>query len=159
MSSPHVAGAGALLTQARPDWSPAQQQSALMTTARPTVLNHDGTPATPYAQGSGHIDVGAAAMAGLLFDETVANYLAANPAEGGDPKTLNLPSFADSQCLGTCSWQRTATVPDNADGTRSGGVTWTATATADAGPGARRHARPGAPCRPATAWPSRCPPT
>ena len=53
MASPHVAGAGALLTQARPDWSPAQKQSALMTTARTTVLNYDGTPATPYEQGSG----------------------------------------------------------------------------------------------------------
>jgi uncharacterized repeat protein (TIGR01451 family) len=133
MSSPHVAGAGALLTQARPDWTPAQQQSALMTTARPTVVNHDGEPATPYAQGSGHIDVGAAAMAGLLFDETVANYLAANPAEGGDPKTLNLPSFANSQCLATCSWQRTATVPDNADAPVPSGVTWTASTTADVG--------------------------
>ena len=51
MSSPHVAGAGALLSQARPDWSPAEAQSALMTTAVPTVLNHDGTPATPYAAG------------------------------------------------------------------------------------------------------------
>ncbi len=100
MASPHAAGAGALLTQARPGWTPAQLQSALMTTARNTVLNHDGEPATPYAQGSGHIDVGAAAMAGLLFDATLDDYLAANPAEGGDPKTLNLPSFADSQCLG-----------------------------------------------------------
>ena len=115
MASPHAAGAGALLTQARPGWTPAQLQSALMTTARNTVLNHDGEPATPYAQGSGHIDVGAAAMAGLLFDETLDNYLAANPAEGGDPKTLNLPSFADSQCLGTCSWHRIATVPDDAE--------------------------------------------
>ena len=129
MSSPHVAGAGALLSQARPTWTPAQQQSALMTTARPTVLNHDGEPATPYAQGSGHIDVGAAVMAGLLFDETFANYVAANPEEGGDPKTLNLPSFADSQCLAECSWARIATVPT---GTPAG-VTWTATTAADLG--------------------------
>lgn len=91
MSSPHVAGAGALLTQARPDWTPAQAQSALMTTARHTVTNHNGQPATPYAQGAGHIDIGAAVLAGLLFDETHANYLAAIPAEGGDPKTLNRP--------------------------------------------------------------------
>ena len=90
MASPHAAGAGALMTQARPGWTPAQMQSALMTTARSTILNHDGTPATPYAQGSGGINVGAAIMAGLLFDETPANYEAVNPAEGGDPKTLNL---------------------------------------------------------------------
>ena len=133
MASPHGAGAGALMSQARPDWTPAQAQSALMTTARTTILNHDGTPATPYAQGSGRINVAAAVMAGLLFDETPANYVAANPAEGGDPKTLNLPSFADGQCLGTCSWQRTATVPINAAAPVPAGVTWTATATSDAG--------------------------
>jgi uncharacterized repeat protein (TIGR01451 family) len=133
MSSPHVAGAGALLSQARPHWTPAQMQSALMTTARPTVLNHDGEPATPYAQGSGHVDVGAAARAGLLFDETFADYLAANPDQGGDPKTINLPSFANSQCLPTCSWTRTATVPVNPDGPVPSGVTWTATANTDDG--------------------------
>ena len=116
MASPHVAGAGALLTQARPDWSPAQMQSALMTTARPTVVDFDGTPATPYEQGAGAVNVGLAAMAGLLFDETLANYMAADPDEGGDPKALNLPSFADTQCLAVCSWTRTASVPDNADG-------------------------------------------
>jgi uncharacterized repeat protein (TIGR01451 family) len=129
MASPHVAGAGALLSQARPDWTPAEQQSALMTTARTSVTNHDGTPATPYAQGSGHIDIGAAVQAGLLFDETHANYLAANPAEGGDPKTLNLPSFANTQCLDECSWERTATVPDSAPA----GVTWTASVVTDDG--------------------------
>jgi uncharacterized repeat protein (TIGR01451 family) len=129
MSSPHVAGAGALLTQARPEWTPAQQQSALMTTARTGVKSHDGTPATPYAQGSGHMDIGAAVNAGLLFDETVANYLAADPAEGGDPKALNLPSFADTQCLATCSWERTAQAPASAPA----GVTWTASADTDPG--------------------------
>ncbi|MBO0610741.1 S8 family serine peptidase [Myceligenerans salitolerans] len=129
MSSPHVAGAGALLTQARPDWTPAEQQSALMTTARTSVLNHDGTPATPYQQGSGHMDIGAAVNAGLLFDETPADYVAADPEQGGDPTTLNLPSFADSQCLATCSWERTADVPPSAPA----GVTWSASADSDQG--------------------------
>jgi uncharacterized repeat protein (TIGR01451 family) len=104
-----------------------------MTTARNTVLNHDGEPATPYAQGAGHVNVGDAAQAGLLFDETIANYLAANPEDGGDPKTLNLPSFANTQCLAVCSWGRTATVPVNAAAPVPGGVTWTATTTSDSG--------------------------
>ncbi|PUB31575.1 putative repeat protein (TIGR01451 family) [Promicromonospora sp. AC04] len=129
MSSPHVAGAGALLTQARPSWTPAQQQSALMTTARTSVVDFDGSAATPYEQGSGHIDIGAAAQAGLLFDETGANYLAADPEAGGDPKTLNLPSFADGQCLATCSWERTAVAPASAPAD----VTWTASAVTDDG--------------------------
>ncbi|GAB3170675.1 S8 family serine peptidase [Myceligenerans halotolerans] len=129
MSSPHVAGAGALLTQARPDWTPAEQQSALMTTARTSVLNHDGAAATPYAQGSGHMNIGAAVSAGLLFDESPADYLAADPEEGGDPTTLNLPSFADTQCLASCSWERTAQAPESAPA----GVTWTASADSDPG--------------------------
>lgn len=129
MASPHVAGAGGLLTQARPDWTPAEMQSALMTTASPTVANHDLEPADPYTQGAGRIDVGRAAQAGLIFDETFANYMAANPDEGGDPKTLNLPSFANSQCLAVCSWDRTATVPDGT----TGGVTWTTSTVSDSG--------------------------
>jgi uncharacterized repeat protein (TIGR01451 family) len=129
MASPHVAGAGALVMQARPGWTPAEVQSALMTTAAPVVQNHTGEPANPYQQGSGRVDVGAAIMAGLLFDETTANYLAANPDEGGDVKTLNLPSFSNTQCLGGCTWTRTATVPAGVPA----GVTWTADAVADPG--------------------------
>ena len=133
MASAHVAGAGALLRQARPDWIPAETQSALMTTARPTVLDQGGEPATPYAQGSGHIDVGRAVLAGLIFDESHADYLAANPADGGDPTTLNLPAFVNTQCDQVCSWQRTATVPDDANAPVPANVTWTASTPADTG--------------------------
>lgn len=128
MASPHVAGAGALLKQARPDWTPAEMQSALMTTAR-DILNHDGNPATPYAQGAGMINVDSAVQAGLLFDESIADYLASEPAEGGDPKTLNLPSFSNTECLNVCSWDRTANVPDSAPA----GVTWTPSTVTDTG--------------------------
>ena len=100
-----------------------------MTTANPNVLNHDGAPATPYAQGAGRIDVDNAIAAGLLFDESHADYLAADPADGGDPKTLNLPSFANFQCLGTCTWERAAAAPASAPA----GVTWTASVVSDAG--------------------------
>jgi len=85
MASPHVAGAAALVKQARPSWTPAQIQSALMTTARNHVLNHDGERATPYAQGAGLVDVGAAIMAGLLFDETYENLRRRQPGCGWGP--------------------------------------------------------------------------
>ncbi|MEP1122297.1 MAG: S8 family serine peptidase [Ilumatobacter sp.] len=135
MASPHVAGAGALMTQIRPEWSPAEMQSALMTSAFTGVLSHDLSPGTPFDQGSGRVDVAAAVSVGLLFDETFENYDASNPAEGGDPKTLNLASFANSQCLVQCTWERTATVPDNAIGAGpiADGVTWDATWSTDAG--------------------------
>jgi len=128
-AAPVVAGAAALLTQLHPDWTPGQQQSALMTTATPTVVDFDGTPATPFEQGSGRIDVAAAARAGLLFDESNSAFLAADPASGGDPSTLNLASFADSSCVVRCSFERTATVPA---GTPAG-VTWSASVAPDAG--------------------------
>jgi uncharacterized repeat protein (TIGR01451 family) len=126
MASPHVAGAGALLTQQHPDWTPAELQSALMLTANTAVLDSDEvTPATPFGMGSGVVVLDNANNAGLVMDETYANYLAADPAASGDPKTLNLGNMANSQCVLACSWERTVTA------TTAG--TWTAAATADGG--------------------------
>jgi uncharacterized repeat protein (TIGR01451 family) len=77
MSSPHIAGSGALIKWLHPDWTPGQIKSALMTTAKTSVVKEDGvTPATPFDDGSGRVDLSKAGKAGLTFDETGANYVA-----------------------------------------------------------------------------------
>jgi subtilisin family serine protease len=73
MSSPHVAGAFALVKQAHPDWSPAMAKSALMTTAYQGVLKEDGvTPADPFDIGAGHINPGGKAIKGSAFEPGLA---------------------------------------------------------------------------------------
>ncbi|WP_109472288.1 S8 family serine peptidase [Ornithinimicrobium cavernae] len=111
MSSPHGAGAGALLRALHPDWSPAQIRSALASTADPSgMLKDDGlTPADPYDVGSGLVDLDAAGRIGLTMDESTEDFAAADPDLGGDPRTLNLPAFVDQNCLGSCSWTREVT--------------------------------------------------
>jgi subtilisin family serine protease len=77
MSSPHVAGAAALLRQQHPDWSPGQIKSALMTTARTRrVYDTDGeTDAGPFDVGSGRIDLKRAGNPGLTFDVPVQDFI------------------------------------------------------------------------------------
>jgi uncharacterized repeat protein (TIGR01451 family) len=67
------------------------------------------TPADAFDVGAGIIDLERAKNAGLVLDETPENFLAADPGAGGDPKTLNIASMQDSNCLGECSWSRTVT--------------------------------------------------
>ncbi|MBS3796745.1 S8 family serine peptidase [Pseudoalteromonas sp. BDTF-M6] len=111
MSSPHHAGAAAILSAARPDWSPYMIRSALMMTSdNSMVRKEDGvTPADAFDMGAGRIDLSRAVEADLVLDESPLNFFGANPDEGGDPKTLNIASMQDSQCLATCSWTRTFT--------------------------------------------------
>ena len=79
------------------------------------MLNHDRTPATPYAQGSGHVDVGRAAQAGLLFDESFADYMAANPDDGRRPEDPEPPVVRRLRSASSCARGRaTAAVPVNA---------------------------------------------
>ena len=111
MSSPHVAGSGALLSSANPDWTPAEIQSALMLTARyEGLLKEDNTtPSDPYDHGAGYVDVQAANNTGLIMDTQISDYDDANPAEGGDPTSLNHASLSNQECLDTCAWTRTLT--------------------------------------------------
>jgi len=77
MSSPHIAGSGALLKALHPDWTPGQIKSALMTTAFGGVVKEDGvTPATPFDYGSGRVDLNLAGNPGLTIADTGTNYVA-----------------------------------------------------------------------------------
>ena len=79
MASPHTAGALALLKGVQPDWTPAESQSALMTTAERDITDNDGTKADWFDMGSGRIELRRAAKAGLVLDETLAGYQACQP--------------------------------------------------------------------------------
>lgn len=116
MSSPHIAGLGALYLGVHPLWSPAAVKSAMMTTAY-DLKNPDGTAATnPFAQGAGHVDPTRFFDPGLLLESGVADwakfYTAQGlplAAEGLEPSDLNYPSIAVGQLAGTRTLTRTFT--------------------------------------------------
>jgi subtilisin family serine protease len=135
MSSPHNAGAAALLRAVHPEWSPDEVRSAMVTTAFTNapgsgaeahgVLKEDGTTAAdPFDMGGGRVDLRRAGAAGLVLDESGSDYAAADPAADGEPSTLNLPTLASGACTGTCSWTRVV------KSTASSAVTWTASTLA-----------------------------
>ncbi len=110
MASPHDAGAATLLKALHPTWSPSRIKSALMLTAYDGLLKEDKvTPTDPFDIGAGRVQLELAGLTGLVMDETIANYEAADPASGGDVRTLNIPSLYNSVCVGECSWTRTFT--------------------------------------------------
>jgi subtilisin family serine protease len=89
MSSPHIAGSGALLAALHPDWTPGQIKSALMTTAWTDVVKENGvTPTTPFDDGSGRVDLTKAGDPGLTFDVAAGEYA----AHGNDLWNTNYPS-------------------------------------------------------------------
>ncbi len=129
MASPHTAGAGALLIAVHPDWTPPEVQSALMMTAVIDGVRKENnvTPADPFDMGGGRVDLSQAARAGLVLHETFADFLAADPATGGDPKTLNLAGYQNINCNSGCSFERTFRSTASAD------VTWAISAAAPTG--------------------------
>lgn len=108
MASPHAAGAAALVLADRPALTPAEIKSALALTADPDMLKEDGVTASDvFDRGSGRLDLAGAANAGFVMDESYADYVAANPAAGGDPASLNQPSIQEWRCANSCSFERT----------------------------------------------------
>lgn len=148
MSSPHIAGLGALLKQKFPTWSPAMIKSAMMTTATP--LNSAGKPitrvgevATPLNYGSGMVQPAKSYNPGLVYDSGLKDWIAYACAikqlelvEGPDackdvptidPSDLNYPSIAVGDLVGVQTITRT--VKSVATTT----VTYTASVEAPAG--------------------------
>lgn len=110
MASPHAAGALALMTQLHPTWSTAARKSALMLTAlEGTTKDHDYSAVDAFDYGSGRLDMTKAALTGLVMEETYEGFVAADPADGGDVKTLNIPSYQNTTCVGVCSFERVFT--------------------------------------------------
>lgn len=116
MATPHVTGAAALLIGATrkagksPAWGPDQLISALAVTARSSVLKPDGsTPADAFDQGAGVVDLARAIRGGLYFPRAASGFptfLSANPAAGGQPRNLNLPSLTHQSCFQNCQFTR-----------------------------------------------------
>lgn len=124
MSCPHASGAAALIRAVQPNWSAPEVKSALMMTA--FEGGHKEDTATPWDAddvGNGRLDLTKAAKAGVVMHETFDNFLAANPATGGDPKTVNVPSVRNVLCTPTCTWTRTVR------NTRTTPSNWTAVGT------------------------------
>jgi hypothetical protein len=123
MSSPHMAGMGALLKQAHPDWSPMAIKSAFMTTAYDIIENFPGTSAISaaaqrtFAQGAGHVDPNKAVDPGLVFDSDFLDWiaflegqgLANGPLPPLDASDLNQASIAIGDLAGIQTVTRTAT--------------------------------------------------
>ncbi len=112
MSSPHVAGIAALLTQRQPNWTPMQIKSAIVGSAQNTgIVNYDDAPRRQFAAtqndyGAGSVRGAIAAQAVLTVEATSAEFSAANPANGGLVENLNLPNLTQRNCTPQCSFTR-----------------------------------------------------
>lgn len=105
MASPHIAGAGALLRQQYPDWTPGEIKSALMTTATTAVLREDGaTPAQPFDTGAGRVDLSMATDPGIVFAAAGDKFV----AQAGNLSAVNQPSVYIPANPGIVTVYRTA---------------------------------------------------
>ena len=122
MSSPHVAGAVALLLAQDPELRPDQIHSILMTTALADDIVDESNQGPLGARnlldaGAGRLQVDAAARAGLYLPIGFSDFDDANPDLGGNPENLNLPGLVDETCDRACIFSRTVT-------DLAGGGTW-----------------------------------
>ena len=144
MSSPHVAGLGALLKDLHPDWSPMMIKSALMTSAYDVLDGPNTNPLVIFRQGAGHVRPNSAADPGLVYNHGFNDWLAflcgtttgVNPAScaalvgagySTDPSNLNGASIAIGDLPGT------QTVTRKVTNVGSGPATYTSSVTGMAG--------------------------
>ncbi|WP_415646692.1 S8 family peptidase [Stackebrandtia soli] len=137
MSSPHIAGLGALMKAIHPDWSPIAIRSAMMTTATQTdnrgeQIQRAGEDANEFDYGSGHVVPSAMFDPGLVYDSGPDEWLQYGCSIGQfqligyedlcdayetiDPSDFNYPSIAIGSLAGSQTITRTVTnVSDTTD--------------------------------------------
>jgi uncharacterized repeat protein (TIGR01451 family) len=105
MSSPHIAGAAALIKDLHPDWEPGQIKSALMMTAKtPNVVKEDGvTTADPFDYGSGRVRLEDAGYVSLTISDSATSFL----LHQDDLWNANYPSLYVPVMPGQITVQRT----------------------------------------------------
>eukprot|EP00271_Cylindrocystis_brebissonii_P020344 TRINITY_DN6697_c0_g1_i1.p1 TRINITY_DN6697_c0_g1~~TRINITY_DN6697_c0_g1_i1.p1 ORF type:complete len:857 (+),score=148.09 TRINITY_DN6697_c0_g1_i1:32-2572(+) len=130
MASPHVAGIGALIKQAHPEWDPFMIKSAIQTTA---LINNNkgriiaGSPptisGTPFDFGSGQINPTNVTDPGLIYPSAFEDYVEflffasyskalslsgqLPPRSVRQPRDLNTPNIAISQLVEPVSVTKT----------------------------------------------------
>jgi subtilisin family serine protease len=136
MSSPHVAGLGALLKSLHPDWSPMAIKSALMTTGTDVLDGGLPAPVTNpvliFRQGAGHVSPNAANDPGLVYDSGFNDWLnficGTQPGSfcsaftAIDPSDLNVPSIAIGALAGVQTVTRKVTNVGNSAATYTASV-------------------------------------
>ncbi|ROZ64539.1 S8 family peptidase [Ramlibacter sp. WS9] len=122
MSSPHIAGLGALFKQLYPSWSPMAIKSALMTTANDVLDGPNTHPLVIFRQGAGHVRPMVAKNPGLVFDSGYVDWLgflcgtqlSPSVCTGAgipvlDPSNLNVASIAIGDMAGVQTVTRRVT--------------------------------------------------
>lgn len=114
MASPHIAGLGALLQGAHPDWSPMEVKSALLTSARDYAVEESNSA---FVGGTGFVEPRKFLNPGLVFDSTEADWDAflADPASGTQLNTayVQIPQLGTEPTVVT----RTLTNPGSSAAT------------------------------------------
>jgi hypothetical protein len=131
MSAPHITGSAALVLALHPGMTPAEVKSALMMTANTNVVKADGsTPATPFDDGAGRVDLNGVVNPGLALNVTQAQ-MDAVLTDSIHRIDLNEPSVYDPALPGKVTTTRTftnvtsrpASYAVTASSTLAGGVT------------------------------------
>ena len=119
MSAPHITGSAALVLALHPGLSPAEVKSALMMTANRGVVEADGsTPANPFDDGAGRVDLNGVVGPGLVMDVSQSQ-MDGVLTDAIHRVDLNEPSVYDPSLPGTVTTTRTFTNIDSKSGTYS----------------------------------------